>query len=173
MRMSAKTSVQTGSVYYDIDVPDFGVKSLSISGLVLSSDPRPAVSSADPIKAFMPIAPTARREFGATDKVTAFAKVYQGGRDPVAATTVTVKITDATGALRLNRSELVTAGDAGRAGINQRPSGTQSDVVSIDRSLEFRMELPLRTLPAGEYLLTLEASTSRGQAQRHVRFRVR
>ena len=121
----------------------------------------------------MPIAPTARREFGATDKVTAFAKVYQGGRDPVAATTVTVKITDATGALRLNRSELVTGGDAGRTGTNQRPLGTPSDVVSIDRSLEFKMDLPLRALPAGEYLLTLEASTSRGQAQRHVRFKVR
>ena len=51
LRMSAKTSGQTGSVYYDIDVPDFGARSLSISGLVLSSDPRPAVSSADPIKA--------------------------------------------------------------------------------------------------------------------------
>ena len=172
LRMSAKTSGQTGSVYYDIDVPDFGARSLSISGLVLSSDPRPAVSSADPIKAFMPIAPTARREFSVTDKVTAFAKVYQGGRDPVAATTVTVKITDAAGALRLNRSELIMGGDA-LAGRNQRPVGTPSDVVSVDRSLEFRMDLSLRTLPAGEYLLTLEASTSRGQAQRHVRFRVR
>jgi len=173
LRMSAKTSVQTGSVYYDIDVPDFGVKALSISGMVLSSDPRPAVSSADPIKASMPIAPTARREFRATDKVTAFAKVYQGGRDPVAATTVTVSITDSAGVLRLNRSELVTAGDAGRAGFSQRPVGGASDVVSVDRSVEFRMDLPLRTLPAGEYLLTLEASTSRGQAQRHVRFKVR
>jgi hypothetical protein len=105
--------------------------------------------------------------------VTAFAKVYQGGRDPVAATTVTVKITDATGALRLNRSELVTGATAVRAGTNQRPLGTPSDVVSIDRSLEFKMDLPLRALPAGEYLLTLEASTSRGQAQRHVRFKVR
>jgi hypothetical protein len=160
-------------VYYDIDVPDFGVKALSISGLVLSSDPRPAVSSADPIKAFMPVAPTARRDFSATDKVTAFAKVYQGSRDPVAATTVTVKITDATGALRLNRSELVTAGDVGRAGTNQRQVGDPRDVVSVDRSVDFRMDLPLRTLPAGEYLLTLEASTSRGQAQRHVRFRVK
>ena len=172
MRLSARTGVQTGSVYYDIDVPDFGARSLSLSGLVLSSEPRPAVSSADPIRAYMPIAPTARREFSAADKVTAFAKVYQGGRDPLAATTVTVKITDASGALRLNRAQLVTGGGVGVAGSNQRSVPT-SDVVSTDRSIDFRMELPLRTLPAGEYLLTLEASTSRGQAQRHVRFRVR
>jgi hypothetical protein len=104
--------------------------------------------------------------------VTAFAKVYQGGRDPVAQTTVTAKITDATGALRLNQSQLVTA-DRTAAGSNLRPVGAPSDVVSVDRSIDFRMELPLRTLPAGEYLLTLEASTARGQAQRHVRFKVK
>ena len=171
--LSAKTRGQTGSVYYDIDVPDFGVRPLSISGLALSSDPRPAVSSSDPVKAFMPIAPTARREFSVTDKVTAFAKVYQGGRDPLTQTTVTVKIIDATGFPRLNQSQLIAA-DRSPVGSNPlRPVGAPSDVVSVDRSIDFRMDLPLRTLPAGEYLLTLEAATPRGQAQRHVRFRVK
>jgi VWFA-related protein len=174
LRLAAVIGGRAGSVYYDIDIPDFGAKSLSISGLVLSSEPRPVSSPTDPIKSLMPIAPTARRTFGASDKVTAFARIYQGGRDPVAATTVTIKITDAAGALRLNRTQLVTAGGESPMGRGGRQgSAPVADVPAADRSIDFRMDLPLTSLPDGEYLLTLDAATSRGVAQRHVRFIVK
>ena len=175
LRLSAKTPTQTGSVYYDIDVPDFGSRPLSISGIVLSSEPRPVSTSVDRVKSLVPIAPTARREFFVNDKATVFAQIYQGGRDPIAPTTVVTKITDATGTLRVNRSQLLTAADLGGGGAGRMGQAQQSagNVVSTERSLDFRMELPLKTLPAGEYLFTLEASTARGVARRDLRFRVK
>jgi VWFA-related protein len=173
LRLAAAIGGRSGSVYYDIDIPDFGAKSVTISGLVLSSEPHPVSSPTDPIKTLMPIAPTARRTFGARDKVTAFARIYQGGRDPIAATTVTIKITDAAGTLRLNRSQLVT-GSNDNLNRGLRPAAAPvSEVPSTDRSIDFRMDLPLVSLPDGEYLLTLEASTPRGVAQRNLRFTVK
>lgn len=172
LRLSANTGTKAGSVYYDIDIPDFWARPLSMSGLMLTSEPRPVSSATDPIRTFVPFSPTARREFMATDKVTAFARVYQGGRDPVASTTVTVRITDATGALRLNRTELLTAGDVG-GGRGSRPPFGSAETSLADRTIDFRMDLPLKTLPAGQYLLTLQATTSRGEARRDIRFTVR
>jgi hypothetical protein len=32
---------KTGSVYYDLDVPDFIARPLSLSGVLLTSDPKP------------------------------------------------------------------------------------------------------------------------------------
>ena len=174
LRLAAVIAGRSGSVYYDIDIPDFGAKSLSISGLVLSSEPRPVSSPTDPIKTLMPIAPTARRTFGARDKVTAFARIYQGGRDPIAPTTVAVKITDSTGTSRLSRTQLVTGGSENPVARGPRPGAAPAaDVPTTDRSIDFRMDLPLVSLPGGEYLLTIEASTPRGVAQRHVRFIVK
>jgi VWFA-related protein len=171
LRLSARTGARTGSVYYDLDVPDFGATPVSLSGVAFSSDSKPVSSSADPIRQLLPIVPTARRVFAATDRVTVFARVYQGGRDPVAPTTVTARITDASGAQRMNRSQLLTASEIS-GGLPGRPpfAAAAGNVPSSDRSVEFRMDLPLGGLPPGEYLFTLEATTPRGQARRDVRF---
>ena len=155
-------------MYYDIEVPDFGRGRCRMSGLLLSSDPRPAVSSdTDRIKAYVPIAPTARREFSATDKVTAFAKIYQGGRDPAGRHDrdrqdhrLGRRASAESSRARYRRRRRARHGSSAAEARDERHR-------SADRSHgEFRMDLPLRTLPAGEYLLTLEASTSRGQARR-------
>jgi len=174
LRLSAKTGGQTGSVYYDIDIPDFGRLPLSVSGLVLSSEPRPVSSPIDPIRAFVPIPPTARRDFASTDRVTAFARIYQGGRDPVAATTITASIIDSNGAARFNRNQLMTVSDiTGSPAERQLRQTPQQDMASVDRTVDFRFDLPLSTLPSGEYLFRLQASTARGSVMREVRFRVR
>ena len=174
LRLSAQTGARTGSVYYDLDVPDFGARPLTLSGVALSSDSKPVSSSADSIKNLVPIVPTARRVFAATDRVTAFARVYQGGRDAVAPTTVAARITDSAGVQRMNRSQLLTASEIADSPATRMPTGNAAgNVPSIDRSIEFRMELPVRGLPPGEYLFTLEATTARGQARRDVRFTIR
>jgi hypothetical protein len=140
---------------------------------VLSSDSRPVSTPVDRIKSFVPIAPTARREFFAHDRVTVFGQIYQGSRDPVATMTIVTKITDATGALRMNQSQMLTPTDitGGQRMSPQQPS--PGNVVSPDRSVDFRMDLPLKNLPPGEYLFTLEASTARGVARRDIRFRIK
>jgi hypothetical protein len=173
LRPSAHTGDRAGSVYYDLDVPDFSARPLSLSGIVLSSDPRPVSTPADRIKALVPIAPTARREFSARDRVTVFGRIYQGGRDVVMPTTVVVKVTDATGAVRMNRPHLLTVSDVTGTAPTLRSRVPAGDTAATTtRSVDFSMDLPLRTLPAGEYLLTVEASTARGAAKREVRFAI-
>ena len=173
LRLSAHVGSQnkTGSVYYDLEVPDFESRPVSLSGLLLTSDPKPVSSDTDRIKTYVPIAPTARRTFTDADRVTAFARIYQGGRTSAAMpgrqgnavqsglvpARLTISVTDSGGTVRVRRAENLAAD---MFGLN-------------DRMAEFKMDLPLQGLPAGEYLLTLEASTGRGTARRDVRFAIR
>ena len=176
LRLSALVGAQnkTGSVYYDLEVPDFQARPLSLSGLLLTSDPKPVSTDTERIKAYVPIAPTARRTFSAADRVTAFARIYQGGQtsatapdpDPsrrrqtgpvLQAVQLAILVTDSQGTVRFRRTEAV-AGDV--FGPN-------------DRMAEFRMDVPLKDLTPGEYLLTMDATSSRGAARRDVRFTVR
>ena len=174
LRLSALVGAQnkTGSVYYDLEVPDFQARPLSLSGLLLTSDPKPVSTDTDRIKAYVPVAPTARRTFGAADRVTAFARIYQGGQTtatgpdparprqsgPVLQTVqLSILVTDSQGAVRFRRTEAVAADIFG-------PN---------DRMAEFRMDVPLKDLTAGEYLLTMDAASSRGAARRDVRFTIR
>jgi hypothetical protein len=177
LRLSAHFDAdnKTGSVYYDLEVPDFTARPLSMSGLLLTADPRPVSTDTQRIKAWVSLAPTARRTFSSGDRVTAFARIYQGGptsaivpdpvrpglqiptRDALQAAQLTASITDTQGAIR-DRRTVAMASDT--FGVN-------------DRMAEFRMDLPLKGLPAGEYLLTLEATSPRGSARRGVRFTIR
>lgn len=174
LRLSTLVGAQnkTGSVYYDLEVPDFQARPLSLSGLLLTSDPKPVSTDTDRIKAYVPIAPTARRTFSVTDRVTAFARIYQGGQTSAAApdparqrqsgavlqaVQLSILVTDSQGAVRFRRTEAVPVDIFG-------PN---------DRMAEFRMDVPLKDLTAGEYLLTMDATSSRGTARRDVRFTVR
>ena len=177
LRLSAHLDAdsKTGSVYYDLEVPDFTARPVSMSGVLLTADPRPVSTDTDRIRAWVPVAPTARRTFAPADRVTAFARVYQGGptsaaapdpgrpgrqiptRDALQGAQLTASITDTHGTVR-DRRTVVMAPDT--FGVN-------------DRMAEFRMDLPLKGLSAGEYLLTLEATSPRGSARRDVRFSVR
>jgi VWFA-related protein len=176
LRMSAFVGAEnrSGSVFYDIDIPDFTRSPVSLSGLLLTADPKPISTDTDRIKAYVPIAPTARRTFRATDQVTAFARIYQGGQmldssqnraaavtrtpggDTLSPVQVVVSVTDSQGTVRIRRTELVARDLFGAA----------------DRTAEFTMPLALKELPPGEYLLTVDASFGRGQARRNIRFKV-
>ena len=176
LRLSTLVGAQnkTGSVYYDLEVPDFQARPLSLSGLLLTSDPKPVSTDTDRIKAYVPIAPTARRTFSSTDRLTAFARIYQGGQTSAAApdpdpsrrrqtgpvlqtVQLSILVTDSQGTVRFRRAE-AAPGDI--FGAN-------------DRMAEFKMDIPLKDLTPGEYLLTMDATSSRGAARRDVRFTVR
>jgi len=176
LRMSAFVGAEnrSGSVFYDIDIPDFARRPVSLSGLLLTADPKPISTDTDRIKAYVPIGPTARRTFRASDQVTAFARIYQGGQmldstqnraaavtrlpggDTLSPVQVTVSVTDAEGTVRIRRTELVAKDLFGAA----------------DRTAEFSMPIELKNLSPGEYLLTVDASFGRGQARRDIRFKV-
>jgi len=144
----------TGSVYTYVQVPDFAKEPLSLSGLVLGTR---AAAPNSTFADLLPLEPTTRREFATTDRVTAFARVYQALNDPAGAVSLTARITDAS-----NR----TAYDA-------KTFFTESDS-AVTHSADYRLELPLASLTTGRYLLTIEAMRKPKQTvRRDVMFSVR
>ena len=82
LRMAAKGAAtgESGSVFYDLDVPDFSQEPFSLSGLILSAATGPPTKPHDPLASMLPLVPTTRRGFTLADQVTAFLRVDQGER---------------------------------------------------------------------------------------------
>jgi VWFA-related protein len=156
IRLAAHSAAldKNGSVYLDVDVPDFGRESLQVSGVVLSADPGWRAAPADALADFLPVVPTASREFGAGTRVSAFARVYDRGRE----STVTVRgrITDERGTVVFRRDEPLAGGR-----------------FTADGAADYRLDLPISTLTPGRYLFTLEATAGARTIARQVRFAVK
>ena len=65
----------SGSLYYDVDVPDFSAP-VSLSGIVLTAMPGPEVAPRDALAAVLPVIPTARRTFTGTEQAAAFLRGF-------------------------------------------------------------------------------------------------
>ena len=150
-----KTAARSGSVYCDLDVPDFARDALSLSGAVLSVVPGVASGPKDALAAVVPIVPTTMREFTRDDKVTVFLRAYQDGRNPPLPVTLEVRIVDADGAHAFETKATLTAGQFAK-----------------DRGAEFSLDMPVATLRPGPHLLTIEAKAGKRSARRDVRFEV-
>jgi VWFA-related protein len=157
VRLGARTADgRSGSVYTFVDVPAFTQAALSMSGLVLAAAPSARAAPADAYADLLPIVPTARRDFATTDRVTAFLRLYQGGSRALVPVTMTTRLVNSRNE---QLSETVRTLDAaGFAGA---------------RSFDNRFDVPVRSLVAGEYLLTVDVAAAGETARRAVRFRVR
>jgi VWFA-related protein len=133
------------SVFADVTVPSFHNAPLSLSSVAVDV----ARGDAAPVQ-------TTRRTFAGAERVRAVMQIYQGTRrtDPVAPVSVRVQILDAKGSAVRDQSMPFDAS----AFTNRR-----ADCV---------ITLPLANLPAGEYLLKLDASLGRQAAGRTMRFAV-
>jgi VWFA-related protein len=152
----ADTSGKSGSVYCDLDVPDFANAALSLSGVVLSVTPAVASGPKDALASIMPVVPTTLREFTSDDHLTAFVRAYQGGKDALVATRLDVRIVDGQDAKVFETTETLTA-----------------DRFAKERAAEYSLEVPIGTLKSGPHLLTIEAKAGGKTARRDVRFEVR
>lgn len=141
----------SGSLYYDVDVPDFSKDGASLSGLVLSVTPSGEVAPRDALTAVMPVIPTSRRTFVPTDRVQAFVRVYQGGKDPLTTVPLRVHVLDPKGAPVMD----------------SRPALAPAQFTK-DRAANVLVPVQVDRLAAGEYLLVVESE----KAKREVRFRV-
>jgi hypothetical protein len=145
-----------GSVYVDVEVPDFRKAQLSMSGIVLDNAlPAWPVAPARAFRDLMPVTPTTERAFATSDMVSAFVRVYQGGTDKLAAVPLTVTMRDAAGESVFTRSATLAA-----------------DRFSAERATDYQLRLPLAALRPGDYLLTFEAAAGKVSATRDVRFHV-
>jgi hypothetical protein len=147
-----------GSVHTFVDVPDFRQVPLSMSGVLLHVSPEEPVASRGEIDGALPFVPTARRTFTSTDTVSAFVQVSQGTsrKDPLQPVTLLLRIDDTQGTAVRNQTATLTAAEfAGH------------------RTANSRLSLPLRELPPGPYLLTLQAALGERRTERLVRFEVK
>jgi hypothetical protein len=156
IRYAADTEGRTGSVFVDIDVPDFAKAPLSLSGVLLQATPAVPVAPPNALSGLVPIVPTARRVFAPDDLVTAFVRVYQGSSVPLGSVTMSARAVDDRDHPVFNQTVTLDAA---------RFSGS--------RAADYQVDLPLAQWPAGEYLVTLDVSRGQSTAHRAVRITVR
>lgn len=146
-----------GSVNAFVDVPDFRRAPLSLSGALVHVDPEELTEPREELQV-LPFVPTARRSFARTETVSVFVQISQGTTrtDALQSVALRVRIVDAREAT--NRDQTQTLGP---------------DQFSTNRTANSRLALPVQSLPAGEYLLQIEASIGDRAVARAVRFEVR
>ena len=135
----------SGSVYADLDVPDFMKAPLSLSGVALS-DPRiTRVVSAEATGRLLPVVPMTTRSFDRTAVVTSFVEVYQSTGLRVQPVSLTVGIRD-------DREHVVFS---------------QTDAIDAARfdalhRAPYSLVLPLGILKPGEYSADLRGQGGHG-----------
>ena len=153
---SAGSAGTSGSVYYDLDVPDVGDSPLSLSDVVLAAAPGPAAAPRDLLRDVLPIVPTSAREFLTTAQVTAFARIAQGRRAPLVPVSVTTRLRDSRDRVVFEQPRTFPPGDFPAA-----------------RSADLLVELPMTTLWPGAHLLEIDAAAGGETVSRRVRLDVR
>lgn len=88
---------QSGSVFLDVDVPDFFREPLSLSGLMLGTSAAPRQAVVPGVRSTLPIAMSTLRESSRTDTVSGFLRVYQGGSTDMRPVQVSVRVLDTRG----------------------------------------------------------------------------
>jgi hypothetical protein len=147
----------SGSIYADVEVPNFARAPLSLSGVWLEATPGSIALPRDALRSLLPIVPTSSREFAGGDQVTAFFRVYQGGDAPLASVALRVHVK--------SDDDTTVASAAGTIGAERFDPGT--------RSTDHRFALPLSGLRPGRYLLSFDLTLGQENARRDVIFAVR
>jgi hypothetical protein len=160
LRVAATRSsdAATGSVFTTFTVPDFAREPLTMSGVAIGRAPTRAVGGREALADLLPFAPTVERAFATSDTVGALVRLFQTPRNPAAPVTVATRITDASGSVVFERSNILPA--------SAFESGQGAD---------HQFEFPLSTLTPGQYLLsfTAPAAARAPEVRRDVRFTVR
>jgi VWFA-related protein len=136
----------TGSVFYDLDVPDFTKMKLGLSGVSLTAATAQLTPTAetDPVlKPLLPGPPTTRREFYSIDTLALYAEVYD---NIGSATPHTVDITSRV--LNESGTEVFKAEDARSSKDLQAAKGN---------GFGYSAQIPLKEVPPGRYVLRVEA----------------
>jgi VWFA-related protein len=162
LRIAIGTEQRGGSIVTDLEVPDFGKDALTMSGLVLLARPEPdgvLLAKDDPLQLLAVRAPTTRRVFAADETVGVLAAIY----DSATARAHTLDV------------QAVVRSEGGDSTPVARVSVPSEDLKKTGSSLRFEAPLPLAKLPAGRYVVSIEARSSAGgdAVSRSVPFQIR
>jgi hypothetical protein len=153
----------TGSVLYDLDVPDFSKESLSMSGVLLTSASANVIPSVNPdpeFKAVLPGPPSATREFPRNDSIALFTEVYDNQ------TRTPHRVAIKASVLADDGTVVYTAGDERSSAELQGQKGGYGYTATIDT----------KALAPGRYVLRVEAQTllaNGPSVKRELEFRIR
>ena len=156
IRIAAQDGERAGSVFTDVDVPDFTRERLSLSGLLMSATSAATKAVPSLLADLAPIVPSTVREFQRAADVTVFLRVYQGGSSRLGDVRLKANIVDDANRSRFEQTTPIESARFGSA-----------------RAADYRLTLPLSTLEPGAHLLTIEATMDRATARRDARFTVR
>jgi hypothetical protein len=162
LRIAVGTRQRGGSVIYDLEVPDFSKKELTMSGIVLRGPGEPEgtfVPVGDPLQALSLRAPTTVRLFRSDDRVGVFAEIYDNTGGKPHSLDVKAEIRSETGDVTPVFAATRSPDDVKRAG----------------GSVQLDTQLPLAKLTPGRYVLSVDVKSSAGgdSVTRTVPFRVR
>ncbi len=157
LRLSAHRGLDNvdGSLYADLEVPDF-TASLAVSGVVVETLPAGATAPVGAFDMFLPVVPTSSRQFTRDQNVTAFMRVYQGGKGSAAPVEVKTRLVNELDAAVGDGRDIVY-GDQFRVG---------------GRAADYRFPIPVKDLEPGPYLLTFDITLDRTTISRAVQFTV-
>jgi hypothetical protein len=146
MRIAAHraTDGRHGSVYADVEVPDFAKAPLSVSGVWLEAASSTLVVRSEGLSSLIPFVPTSSRTF-------------EGGSDALTPVALAVRIT--------NDRDAVLGNSTGTIGLDR------FEVAA--RAASHRFEMPLSVLEPGRYLLTFELTKIATVVRRDVIFEVK
>jgi len=151
---------RSGSVLYDLVVPDYRQAPLHLSGVLLTSKAAsrtPTIKEDAEIKSVLPAQPTTEREFTAGDELVVFAEIY----DNRPSTPHTVDITT------------TVLSDEGTVRYKTEDERNSAELQGARGGYGFTTTVPLQDLDAGLYVLRVEARSRLGDTTtRDVQFRV-
>jgi VWFA-related protein len=143
----SENSGSTGSVFYDLDVPDFDKQPLALSGLVLTSATAslvPTAGAAPLVKEVLPGPPTAGRTFYPFDTLALFMEIYDGEKT----------------AHTLDVATTLTAGDGKVA---YRVAEERSTASAKGAAVVHTAQIPLKDIPPGIYTLRVAVASRLGK----------
>ena len=165
LRVAAREggSGRVGTVNYDIDVPDFTKDPLMLSGIALTSASSARMSTVKPdeeLKAALPAAPVAVRDFPRGDEMAMFAEVY----DNETKTPHTVDITT------------TVVGEDGKTVFTASEERQSSELQGKPGGYGHTARFLTTDFAAGTYVLTVEAKSRAGKtpptSSRSIQFRI-
>ncbi len=155
---------RAGSVYYDLEVPDFAAGPISMSGLVLTSTlatATPTITGVadDDLKKALPAPPTAGRVFRVGEELALMAEVYDNE-------TKTPHMVDIT-------ASLLT--DDGREVFKHADERSSAELGGGRGGYGYTAQIPLKGVAPGLYVVKVEARSRLGKgpsAAREIQIRV-
>ena len=147
----------TGSVYLDVDVPDFTKRSVTASGLMLEVTPPGPRATDDRVGAQISAVPTTRREFANTDRAAVWFRIHQRRNRTPADVTRTLRIRNARDEEVATSTEII-------------PASTFTQGAAAEQ----RIDLTIDKLVPGRYLVSVGLALKGGEAiERQLSFSVR